>query len=59
MLLGYEEWQNDWWCDDIRRRGIRFGALPLHLAVNESELAAIDDAGISRPAFAAASLSSC
>ena len=45
MLLGYEEWQNDWWCNDIRRRGIRFGALPLHLAVNESELAAIDDAG--------------
>ena len=45
MLFGYEEWQNDWWLSDIRRRNIRWGALSLHLAVNEDELTAIDDAG--------------
>jgi hypothetical protein len=45
MLLGYEEWQNDWWLNDIRRRNIRWGALSLHLAVTEAELTAIDDAG--------------
>ena len=45
MLLGYEEWQNDWWFNDIRRRNIRWGALSVHLAVTEAELTAIDDAG--------------
>ena len=45
MLFGYEDWQNDWWLDNIRRRGIRFGALLLYLAVSEAELAAIDNAG--------------
>jgi hypothetical protein len=45
MLLGYDEWQNDWWFSDIRRRNIRWGALSLHLAVKEDELTAIDDAG--------------
>ena len=45
MLLGYEEWQNDWWSSDIRRQNIRWGALSLHLAVDEEELTAIDDAG--------------
>ena len=45
MLFGYEDWQNDWWLDNVRRRGIRFGAVSLHLAVTEADLAAIDDAG--------------
>jgi hypothetical protein len=45
MLFGYEEWQNDWWLSDIRRRNIRWGTLSLYLAVNENELTAIDDAG--------------
>jgi len=45
MLFGYEEWQNDWWLSDIRRRNIRWGVLSLYLAVNENELTAIDDAG--------------
>ncbi|SEP36442.1 hypothetical protein SAMN02990966_05392 [Rhodospirillales bacterium URHD0017] len=45
MLLGYEEWQNDWWYNDIRRRNSRWGALSLYLAVTEAELAAIEDAG--------------
>jgi hypothetical protein len=25
MLFGYEEWQNDWWIDDLRKRGRKFG----------------------------------
>jgi hypothetical protein len=45
MLFGYEEWQNDWWLNDIRRRDIRWGTLSLYLAVNEDELTSIDDAG--------------
>jgi hypothetical protein len=45
MLFGYEEWQNDWWLSDIRRRNIRWGTLSLYLAVNEDELTSIDDAG--------------
>jgi hypothetical protein len=45
MLLGYQDWQNDWWLENIRRRGIRFGALSLCLAVTEAELTAIDHAG--------------
>ena len=45
MLFGYEEWQNDWWLSDIRRRDIRWGTLSLYLAVNEDELTSINDAG--------------
>ncbi len=45
MLLGYEDWQNDWWADDRRRRGEQFGKLRLHLAVTAEELAAIETAG--------------
>jgi hypothetical protein len=45
MLLGYEEWQNDWWFSNIRRRNLRWGALSLYLAVSEDELTAIDGAG--------------
>ena len=22
MLFGYEDWQNDWWLEDIRKRGL-------------------------------------
>jgi len=25
MLFGYEEWQSDWWINDIRKRGRKFG----------------------------------
>jgi hypothetical protein len=45
MLFGYEDWQNDWWLENIGRRGIRFGELSLYLAVSEAELVAIDNAG--------------
>lgn len=45
MLLGYEEWQNDWWAEERRRRGLLFGKLLLHLAVTAEERAAIEGAG--------------
>ncbi len=40
MLFGYEEWQNDWWLDDIRRfRNIRWvNACQLYLAVNRRRM---------------------
>jgi hypothetical protein len=25
MLFGYEDWQNDWWIADLRKRGRKFG----------------------------------
>jgi hypothetical protein len=45
MLLGYEEWQNDWWAEHRRRHHQPFGELLLHLAVTAEELAAIESAG--------------
>lgn len=45
MLLGYEDWQNDWWIEDLRRRGVRWGALTVYLAVTDRELSAIEDMG--------------
>jgi hypothetical protein len=45
MLFGYEDWQNDWWLENVRLSGVRWGSVSLHLAVTSSELAAIDDAG--------------
>ena len=44
MLLGYDEWQNDWWADHRRRQYEPFGKLLLHLAVTAKELAAIESA---------------
>jgi hypothetical protein len=45
MLLGYDEWQNDWWAEHRRRHQQPFGKLLLHLAVTAEELAAIESAG--------------
>ena len=45
MLFGYEEWQNDWWLADLRRRRMRFVCLPIYCAVSADDLAWIDAAG--------------
>ena len=45
MLFGYEEWQNDWWIAEFRKRRRRFGCLPAYRAVNAQELAWIEMAG--------------
>lgn len=45
MLLGYEEWQNDWWAAERRRNQEQFGKSLLHLAVTREELATIKGAG--------------
>jgi hypothetical protein len=45
MLFGYEEWQNDWWIAEFRKRRGRFGCLPVYRAVNAQELAWIEMAG--------------
>jgi hypothetical protein len=45
MLFGYEDWQNDWWIDDIREREQKWGTTLLYLAVTESTLAGIEEAG--------------
>lgn len=45
MLLGYDEWQNDWWAEHRRRHHQPFGKLLLHLAVTAEELATIESAG--------------
>ena len=41
MLFGYEEWQNDWWSERLRKRRQQFGTLLVYLAVTVEELAAI------------------
>lgn len=45
MLFGYEDWQNDWWIEDLRKRRHQFGTSLVYLAVTAAELAAIDVAG--------------
>jgi len=45
MLYGYEDWQNDWWIANLRKRRHRFGCLPVYRAVSEDELARIEMAG--------------
>lgn len=45
MLFGYEDWQNDWWIENICKKKYRFGTLLIYLAVTGSELAAIEEAG--------------
>jgi hypothetical protein len=45
MLFGYEDWQSDWWIDDIRKRRVLFGSLLVHVAVNASDLAEIEMSG--------------
>jgi hypothetical protein len=45
MLFGYENWQNDWWIDHLRKRGRVFGAIAAYRAVNVEELSWIEAAG--------------
>ncbi len=45
MLFGYEDWQNDWWIEELRKSKYQFGTLLIYLAVTEAELAAIEEAG--------------
>ena len=45
MLFGYEDWQNDWWIENLRKSKLKFGTLLVHLAVTEAELAAIEEVG--------------
>ncbi len=45
MLFGYEEWQNDWWVEHLRKRRSKFGTLLVYLAVTSSDLAGIESAG--------------
>lgn len=45
MLFGYEEWQNDWWLADFRRRRMRFGCLPIYSTISAEDLAWIEAAG--------------
>ena len=45
MLFGYEDWQNDWWIENIRKREVKWGSLLVYLAVTAPDLAGIEDAG--------------
>jgi hypothetical protein len=45
MLFGYEEWQNDWWIAEFRKRRRKFGCMPVYRAVDAQELAWIEMAG--------------
>ena len=35
MLFGYEDWQNDWWIADLRKRGRKFG-IAVHRATQDA-----------------------
>jgi hypothetical protein len=53
MLFGYEDWQNDWWIEDMRRRNAVFGTMIVWMAVDEQTLSGIEFAAcraVSRPA---------
>lgn len=45
MLFGYEDWQNDWWIENIRQKKYQFGTFLIYLAVSASELAGIENSG--------------
>jgi hypothetical protein len=45
MLFGYEDWQNDWWIEHLRKRGLQWGTALVSLAITESGLAGLEDAG--------------
>ena len=45
MLFGYEDWENDWWIADRRKREQEFGTLLAYLAVSSADLAAIEHSG--------------
>ncbi|MGE4076243.1 MAG: hypothetical protein AB7F22_11875 [Reyranella sp.] len=42
MLFGYEEWQNDWWIDDLRQRSAVFGTMLVWMAVDKPTLSGIE-----------------
>jgi hypothetical protein len=41
MLFGYEEWQNDWWIEHLRKHRNKFGTLLVYVTLTSDELAAI------------------
>jgi hypothetical protein len=45
MLFGYEDWQNDWWIADVRKRELEFGTLLAYSAVTSGDMAAIEHSG--------------
>jgi hypothetical protein len=45
MLFGYEDWQNDWWIDQLQKRGRVFGAIAVYRTVSRAELLWIEAAG--------------
>lgn len=45
MLFGYEDWQNDWWIEEIRKSRLIWGTTQLYLAVTVDELTGIEQAG--------------
>jgi hypothetical protein len=45
MLFGYEEWQNDWWIEDLHKRRREFGCVPLCCVVSPAQLASIEQTG--------------
>lgn len=42
MLFGYEDWQNDWWIEDLRRRNTVFGTMLVWMTVDEQALSGIE-----------------
>lgn len=45
MLFGYEDWQNDWWAEQQKRRGGSFYGIPFCCAVTAADLAWTESAG--------------
>jgi len=45
MLFGYEDWQNDWWIENLRKKQRQFGTSLLYLAVSARELTGIESNG--------------
>jgi hypothetical protein len=46
MLFGYGDWQNDWWLDEMKRRGRGFSGLALCCTVTAAGLAWIESSGL-------------
>lgn len=45
MLYGYEDWQNDWWADDRRRKLRQFGTCLVNAALTSSEMVGLEHSG--------------
>jgi hypothetical protein len=45
MLFGYEDWQNDWWIEHIRKSQLKWGTMLAYAAVTADELAGIEENG--------------